>query len=284
MLASLLLAAAAVLPGDVPAPGPPGAVVAADYSTGTLARVEEGGTVAWRREVNNIHDLQPLQGGGLLYQTDFSNVLEADAGGNVVWRYDAGPGVEIHSFRRLPNGATLIAESGARRLLEVAKDGTVLKEVPLTVTNQDKHRDTRIVRKTAAGTYLVAHESDRAVREYDAAGAVVWEYDVGAKVYSAVRLENGDTLLGTGDGRSVREVNPAGEVVWELTSGDLPGVELAWVTLCDRLPNGNTRLVNCHAGPGNPQLLEVTPGKAVVWAWRDFETFGNATPVAVLAQ
>ena len=78
------------------------------------------------------------------------------------------------------------------------------------------------------------------------------------------------------------EVNPAGETVWELTSGDLPDVELAWVTMCERLPNGNTLVVNCHAGPDNPQILEATPAKAVAWSFRDFARFGDALPVAVL--
>ena len=223
-----------------------------------------------------------MPGGGTLYQTNFRNVRERDADGNVVWTYDAPEGVEIHSFRRLPGGVTLVAESGTRRLLEVARDGTILKTVPLTVENPDRHRDTRLVRKTAAGTYLVAHEKDEAVREYTADGTVVWEYGVGSKVYSAERLENGNTLIGTGDGHRVIEVNPAGETVWELTSADLPGVELVWVTACTRRPNGNTLVVNCHAGPANPQMLEVTPEKTVVWSFRDFGTFGNALPVAVV--
>ena len=289
MLAAPLLAFLAAAPpagGAVPdeftQTGEPRAVIAGDYSTKTLGRVNADGTAAWTREIAAIHDLQPLPGGGLLFQTNFRNVLEADADGTIVWRYDAPAGVEIHSFRRLPGGVTLIAESGSRRLIEVDPDGKVLKEVPLTVENPDAHRDTRLVRKTPAGTYLVAHENDAAVREYAGDGAVVWEYDVGAKVYSATRLENGNTLIGTGDGHSVREVNPAGETVWELTSEDLPGVKLAWVTMCDRLPNGNTRLVNCHAGPANPQVLEVTPGKKVVWSWRDFARFGDATPVAAV--
>lgn len=61
---------------------------------------------------------------------------------------------------------------------------------------------------------------------------------------------------------------------------DLPGIELAWVTMVDRLPSGNTRIVNCHAGPDNPQILEVTPEKEVVWTFKDFDHFGNALPVA----
>ena len=283
-----LLAAACAPPAEGAAAnaaaqaGPPRAVIAGDYEKKILARVDADGRVVWSEKIAAIHDLQVLPNGGTLYQTNFRNVRERGPDGATVWEYRAPEGVEIHSFRRLPGGVTLVAESGTRRLLEVTKDGTVLKTVPLTVEHPDRHRDTRLVRKTPAGTYLVAHEKDEAVREYAADGAVVWDYDVGSKVYSAARLENGNTLIGTGDGHSVREVNPAGETVWELTSDDLPGMELVWVTVCERLPNGNTLVVNCHAGPANPQVLEVTPGKEVVWSFRDFGTFGNALPVAVV--
>ncbi|NNJ27641.1 PQQ-binding-like beta-propeller repeat protein [Alienimonas chondri] len=262
--------------------GPPRAVIAGDYEKKTLARIDADGEVVWSRPIRAIHDLQALPDGHTLYQTNFRNVIEANADGETVWRYDAPKGVEIHAFQRLPGGVTLIAESGTRRLLEVAKDGTIQVEVPLTVENPDAHRDTRLVRKTSAGTYLVAHESDAAVREYQADGTVTWEYDVGSKVYGVERLANGNTLIGTGDGHRVIEVNPAGETVWELTSDDLPNVDLVWVTMATRKPNGNTVVVNCHAGPANPQILEVTPDKQIVWSFKDFDRFGNALPVAVL--
>ena len=36
------------------------------------------------------------------------------------------------------------------------------------------------------------------------------------------------------------------------------------------------------AGPENPQIIEVTPRKKVVWTFQDFEIFGNSLPVVVL--
>lgn len=37
---------------------------------------------------------------------------------------------------------------------------------------------------------------------------------------------------------------------------------------------------NCHAGEANPQLIEVTRDKKVVWTFRDFNAFGNNLAVA----
>ena len=58
---------------------------------------------------------------------------------------------------------------------------------------------------------------------------------------------------------------------------DLPGIKLAWVTTLQALPNGNVILGNCHAGPDNPQVVEVTRDKRVVWTFKDTKHFGDAT-------
>jgi hypothetical protein len=205
----------------------------------------------------------------------------------VAWEYDAakmngneGKPVEVHAFQRLADGVTMIAESGPGRIIEVDRDGKILKQVKLKVDKPDAHRDTRLVRKTDAGTYLVAHEGDGVVREYDGGGKVIWEHKVGTPLYSATRLANGHTLIGAGGGSRVVEVDKDGKEVWSVNKNDLPGVTLAWVTMVERLPNGNTFIVNCHAGPENPQVIEVTPEKKVVWSFKDFDHFGNALPVA----
>jgi hypothetical protein len=75
------------------------------------------------------------------------------------------------------------------------------------------------------------------------------------------------------------EVTPKKEIIWKVEQNDLPGITLAWVTRVERLPNGNTMIGNCHAGPDNPQFIEVTPDKKVVWTFKDFTNFGNSTPV-----
>ena len=155
------------------------------------------------------------------------------------------------------------------------------------------HTDTRLVRKLANGHYLACHESDGTAREYDDDGKVVWEYEVpmfgkeakgghgleafGNRLFSAVRLKNGNTLIGGGNGHCVLEVTPEKEIVWQLHQDELPNIRLAWVTTLEVLPNGNYVIGNCHAGPGNPLLVEVEPKtKKVVWTFDHFETFGNS--------
>ncbi len=265
----------------------PKRVWAADYGTKRLALVDEAGRIAWETSIQDIHDFHVLASGNILFQRTFGEVVEMTPKQEIVWQYDgranpenAGKKVEIHAFQRLENGDTMVAESGPMRIIEVNKAGEIVRRVPLKVDQPDPHRDTRLARKLASGNYLVCHEKDQTVREYDAAGQVVWSYKVGSQVYSAERLASGHTLIGTGGGHSVIEVDRAGKTVWSLTEADIPTVKLAWITMVERLPNGNTRLVNCHAGPDQPQILEVTAGKQLVWTFRDFKTFGNNLPVA----
>ena len=283
----LALALALVQDGKVEQVGTPRRFLAADYSKGILAIFGKDGKVEWKAKIGAIHDAWVLPNGNVLYQQGWTKIVEAAPDGKEVWSYDAakmngneGKKVEVHAFQRLADGSTMIAESGPGRIIEVDPAGKILKEVKLKVAKPDAHRDTRNVRKLASGTYLVCHEADKVVREYDGDGKIVWEHDVKSAVYGALRLKNGNTLISTGNGHRVVEVDPAGKEVWAIERNDLPGVTLSWMTQVERLANGNTVIVNCHGKPSEPQIIEVSPDKKIVWSYRDFETLGGATPVA----
>ncbi|MDB4663846.1 hypothetical protein OAE74_02560, partial [Verrucomicrobia bacterium] len=260
-------------------------ILAGDYSRGRIAIVDEKGKVEWEHAIRDIHDLHRLPNGNILFQTSWTKILEMTPAKEVVWSYDAaiangnqGRKVEVHAFQRLANGLTMIAESGPGRIIEVDRNGVMHREIALRVDNRSPHRDTRMVRKLKNGNYLVCHEADNAVREYDMKGKVVWECHTGGEVYGAIRLGNGNTLIGNGSGHNVLEVNKEGQTVWSIEENELPGIQLVWVTTVEELPNGNFMIGNCHAGAENPQIIEVTRNKEVVWKFNNFEVFGNAMP------
>jgi len=307
----LRLAAVAVfgftfaLPLHAEQTGPGRRFLAADNTTKRLAIVAPDGTFEWEYQVGAIHDTQVLPNGNVLLQQGFQKIIEVAPDKQIVWEYDSskmngneGKRVEVHAFQRLENGLTMISESGAGRIIEVDKAGKIVSEMKLKQNRPSAHSDTRLVRKLANGNYLAAQEADGCVREYNAKGEIVWEFEVplfdkpkkpghgpegfGNSVFSAVRLANGNTLIGAGNGHSVLEVTPAKEIIWKVEQNDLPGITLAWVTRVERLPNGNTMIGNCHAGPENPQFIEITPDKKVVWSFKDFKNFGNSMPVQFL--
>ena len=263
-----------------------------------LAIVEPDGSTSWQMPWGGIHDIHWLPNGNILTRQGAATVVEIDPETKQVrWQYDSqaahqGRRVQVHAFQPLSNGSVMIAESGSAQIIEVDREGNVQKTVPLVVENPDTHSDTRLARKLDSGTYLVAHEADGKVREYDSKGNVVWEYEVplfsrqpagghgpeafGNRLFTALRLPSGNTLIATGNGHSVLEVTPEKEVIWELHQEDLPGIRLAWVTTLEVLPNGNYVIGNCHAGAGQPLLVEIEPKtKQVVWTFDRFDDFGN---------
>jgi outer membrane protein assembly factor BamB len=273
---------------------------ASDSSKKRIAIIDRKGDIEWEYKIGQLHDLHVLPTGNVLFQTSMTRLLEVDPKTDkVVWEYDSGSSngnkgrpVQVHAFQRLADGVTMIAESGPARIIEVDKSGKLLKEVALKVDHPHVHRDTRLARKIDNGNYLVCHEADGTVREYDSSGKVVWSYEVpmfgktpkrghgleafGNQCFSVLRLKNGNTLIGTGNGHSILEVTPEKKIVWSIHQNDLEGIQLAWVTSLQVLPSGNILIGNCHAGPDNPQLIEVSRDKKVVWKFHDFERFGNS--------
>lgn len=287
-----LLLAFLLCPQLMQHPGHP--VLAADR--GRIAIVGIDGQVKWEAPAPvTVHDLAMLPNGNVLYQTSYQRVVELTPVKRVAWEWIGKPKpgysgpVEIHAFQRLKNGRTMIAESGNARIIEVDKEGRIVHEVPLVVNNPHFHRDTRLARVLDNGHYLVCHEGDGMVREYDRKGKVIWSYTLdlagrertgghdghGTEVYGAIRRRNGNTIIAAGNGNRVIEVDRAGKIVWSVEQDELPGIRLAWVTTLQQLPNGNLVIGNCHAGPDNPQLIEVTREKRVVWTFKNHVVFGN---------
>lgn len=265
-----------------------------------VAIVNSKGEIEWEvpnPDAREIHDIQMLPNGNVLFQTSYTTVVEVNRDKKTVWQHESKPKegytgkVEIHSYQRLKNGLTLIAESGNTRLVEVDKNDKIVKEVPLTVTKSNSHRDTRMVRKLDNGNYLVCQEGEGKVREYDGKGKIVWEYALdlngrprsdghgpeghGVEVFGAIRLPNGNTMIAGGNNNRVFEVTREGKIVWSIDHQELPGITFAWMTTLQLLPNGNLIIGNTHAGPENPQLIEVTRDKKVVWQFKDWTNFGN---------
>ena len=119
---------------------------------------------------------------------------------------------------------------------------------------------------------MVPQLLDKVVREYSPKGEIVWEYktpDEPAESwpFTAIRLENGNTLINLTHGNHVVEVDPAGKVVWNLTNADLPTPLLKDPCGAQRLPNGNTVITSYGAGDQKVKLLEVTRDKQVVWTY-----------------
>jgi hypothetical protein len=114
-------------------------------------------------------------------------------------------------------------------------------------------------------------------------GRVEWRLPVGA-IHDLHLLPDGHILYQDGWTRIV-ELDEHRKPIWDYNAKRNGNAgRTVEVHAFQRLPDGNTLLVNCHAGRDNPQIIEVTPDKKVVWSFRDFETFGDSMPVAVVLE
>jgi hypothetical protein len=257
----------------------------ADYTQGKVFIVENG-RVAWEHPAENSNDIWVLPNGNILFTTGHG-VLEMTRNNDTVFQYKSKS--EIYACQRLAMGNTFIGECNAGRLLEVAPDGKIVKELRLLGQGKDGgHSYMRNARILANGNYLVAHYGQDLVREYDPAGKIVMEIKAPGGPHSAIRLPNGNTLISCGDhggGQKLFETDKNGKTVWEILPRDLPDISLKFMAGLQRLPNGNTVMTNWlgHNQFGKaPHIIEVTPDKKVVWTFADHKTMRTISSVQML--
>ena len=237
--------------------------------------VGEDGLAQWESQ-GGSRDGFILASGNVLFSQG-NRAREVTRENKEVWSYAISEGnKELGTVARLESGNTLVVERGVRpQLLEIAPDGTVAVSVPLQPETDNAHMQTRKARKLANGNYLVPHLLAFAVKEYAPDGTIVRTFrtdleELGGRKaevwpFTAIRLENGNTLVTLTHGNRVVEFDPAGKVVWLIDNAKVGG-RLADPCGAQRLANGNT--VICSYGqrdPLKPKLFEVTREGEVVW-------------------
>ncbi|PAW64360.1 MAG: hypothetical protein B9S36_02670 [Verrucomicrobiia bacterium Tous-C2TDCM] len=252
--------------------------------------VDEEGLAVWEAQ-GGSRDGFVLPNGNVLFSQG-NRAREVTREGKEVWSHALSEGnKELGTVVRLDSGNTLVVERGVRpQLLEIAADGGIAARVPLQPETNNAHMQTRMARKLANGNYLVPHLLAFAVKEYSPDGTVVKTFrtdleELGGRKaevwpFTAIRLENGNTLVTLTHGNRVVEFDPAGKVVWLIDNAKVGG-RLADPCGAQRLANGNT--VICSYGqrdPKKPKLFEVTREGEVVWEF--FHPDASAHEVHVL--
>lgn len=246
--------------------------VAGPNFTGIL---DEAGEISWDAERPGARDGYVLPNGNVLICWA-DEVVEYNFKKEVVFNYKKSEiNKELGTVERLENGNTLITELGEKpRLLEVNADGEIVVDVPLQPDTDNAHMQTRMARKLENGNYLVPHLLAFAVNEYTPEGEVVKTFktdlpELGGREaenwpFTAIRLENGNTMINLTHGNKVIEVDADGNVVWKIGNDDLEGNVFDDACGGQRLPNGNTVIASYHAKEGI-KLFEVNREKEMVW-------------------
>lgn len=241
----------------------------------TTVLINEQNEVVWE-VAKPSRDGYVLANGNILFSA--SNVAtEMNRSGQTVWTYALDPiNKELGTAVRLENGHTLVVERGPKpRLLEVTRHGQIAAEIPLQPETDNDHMQTRMARKLPNGHYLVPHLLAFKVKEYDPAGNVVAEIrtdlpELGGREaenwpFTAIRMENGHTLVNLTHGNKTAIFDAAGKVVWKVDNGDLEG---RFADPCggQLLPNGHVVITSyAQRDPSKVRVFEVNPQKEVVW-------------------
>ncbi len=207
------------------------------------------------------HVEEVIPAGQRLNQTVFTYKLSAENG-------------EISTAQRLYNGNTLITELGKRpRLIEVNPAGAIVLDVPLQPETDNVHMQTRMARQLKNGNFLVPHLLAFAVKEYSPEGRVLRTIQTdldelgGRKAenwpFTAIRLDNGHTLVSLTHGNKVVEFGQRGEVVWKVDNSHVGG-RFSDPCGSQRLANGNT-VIGSHGANKGISMIEVTPERQIVW-------------------
>lgn len=240
---------------------------------GKTAIISEAGDVSWEYKGGSRDGFVLPNGNVLLAYSD--RVEEVTRDKQIVFSYQRSKeNGEIGTTQRLYSGNTLVTELGAKpRLLEVNAQGAIVLEVLLQPETDNTHMQTRMARQLKSGNYLVPHLLAFAVKEYTPEGKVVQVFktdfpELGGRKdenwpFTAIRLDNGNTLVSLTHGNKVVELGTKGEIVWKVDNSHVGGL---FKDPCgsQRLASGNT-VIGSHAANKGISMVEVTRDHQIVW-------------------
>ena len=254
--------------------------------------IVKGGQVSWQwtnaEGRGEISDAILMTDGHVLVAHQYG-ICEVNREGQMVWRYAAPEGTEIHTIQPIGRDKVLFVQNGAQAKVVVMAIPamTVLQEIALPAS-KGVHGQFRNARLTTRGTLLVANMGLNFVAEYSQQGNELARWDLRSP-WSVSEVGREHLLIVGRD--VVREIERSGRVVWEVKNSKL-GLTSAQKAV--RLKNGNTIINNWFnewrqtVDSLNPpmQAIEVDKNGKAVWklcSWRE-PNLGPSTTIQPLDQ
>ena len=204
---------------------------------------------------------------------------DAATGKPLAWQVTGYSGIQ--TARRLANGNTLLLTARGA-IYELDPDGKEVRKAQVQV----ERPNLRLVRLLDNGHLLIGAAGPRAVLEVSGQGELIRSLPLDGKGYTAVPMDNGHILAGTGEKVKIVEMVKTGKTVSYVGGKeDHPDLGLDFCSGWDLLHNGNVVMANWlgHVKPGKePHLIEFAQGNKVVWKWDDHETAKQITNVKIL--
>jgi hypothetical protein len=254
--------------------------------------VIKGGKVVWQYTMpgsGEYGDVSMLKDGNILFTRGTAGAAVITPDKKLVWEYKTrGGDAQVHTSQPIGPDKVFIAENGAPLLLSIWnwKTNTKLWENKYTAITGGTHGQMRHSRFLSNGHLLLGTMKLGSVIEYDTVGMKeLWKAPA-KSCWAAVRLPNGNTLWSGNGGGTATEIGPKGDTVWQIKKDEFKashGFSFATVQECMRLKNGNTIINNWLGASGEPQIVEVTPDKKIVWILKSWANpdlqYGSSTDI-----
>lgn len=204
-----------------------------------------------------------------------------------VWKFKVENGQEAHTARFLPNGNILvgICASPKARILELDKNGKILKEANFETGVENPHGQFRQIIKNKRGNYVAPIIGRGTVVEVNPKGEIVKDIKLNAPIFSVKELKGGNWLL-SGDGGRIFIVNPnTEERLRSIDNRNIGGAKMLFMTEAQMLKNGNILASNWNGhsqDKSQPKLMEIDKNNKVVWTLKDDSDIPNISAVEVV--
>ena len=262
-------------------------VLVSSYSENKAYILSADNEVEWEYAMpGSVQDAWILPNNNILLSGG-TDVREVTRSKEVVWKYTASAG-EIHNCQPLHDNVVLFAENVSGKLFEINRSTNEVIRSIQTACKGDNHTRFRMVRKTGDSTYLIAARGENNVYELSQDGnilrtiycddlkkkfGIVWD-----ALHSAVKLDNGNILIGGGYNSVFIEVNKKDSIVWKLAASDIPAIGFNFAAAGQVLPGG-TFVFGAYTS--TYKLVEVTRSKKVIWKLQN-PSIGNPTHVYIM--
>ena len=261
-------------------------ILISSHAPDQIAIVDAAGRSVWsigeEEGVNHPQDAAVTDEGTVFFSVITGAKMVRLSDKRLLWSYSTPEGTQNPVAQPLGEGRFLVGNEGPCRLLEIDAQGEIKRTIQVSdCPFSGSHGQFRFCRKTPEGTYLFPMINAQILREYDADGHQLRQFPVTGMPVGAVRLPNGDTL--TGDGSAVEQFDRENKLVWRFDCVEDGHLKPALITAVSRLKNGNTLLGYYQNDPNEPDIIEVSPEKKIVWSLTLPET-GLVAAVQLLDQ
>lgn len=186
--------------------------VVSSHSPDAISIVNKDGLLQWQyTNIDHPQDFD-ITADGKIFCSQKMGAKLISVNYEAEWEYKIPEGMENPVAQVLAENRFLVGNEGPGKLLEVDADGNTLKEIELSPDSEKTHDQFRFCSKTPEGTYLAPLTNDNVVKEFDRDGNVIHDFGAITTPVSAIRLKNGNTLIGSY--RSLKEFDASGNLIW----------------------------------------------------------------------